>query len=71
MVENSAEMNSKNCKKCGIERQKTTPYTPQQNRVLERMTRTLMEKERSMLSGAKLGQEFWAEVVGTTCYLVN
>jgi hypothetical protein len=30
-----------------------------------------MEKSRSMLSGAELGQEFWTEVVGTTCYLVN
>jgi hypothetical protein len=35
------------------------------------MNMTLMEKVRSMLSGAGLGQEFWAEVVGTTCYLVN
>jgi hypothetical protein len=35
------------------------------------MNRTLMEKSRSMLSGAGLGQEFWAEAVGTTCYLVN
>ena len=24
-----------------------------------------------MLSGAELGQEFWAEAVGTACYLVN
>ena len=24
-----------------------------------------------MLSGAELGHELWAEVVGTTCYLVN
>ena len=32
---------------------------------------TLMEKERNMLSGVRLGQEFWAEAVGTTCYLVN
>jgi hypothetical protein len=30
-----------------------------------------MEKSKSMLSGAGLGQEFWAEAVGTTCYLVN
>ena len=30
-----------------------------------------MEKSRSMLSDAELGQEFWAEAVGTTCYLVN
>jgi hypothetical protein len=35
------------------------------------MNRALMEKERCMLSGAGLGQEFWAEAVGTTCYLVN
>jgi hypothetical protein len=30
-----------------------------------------MEKARSMLSGVELGQELWAEAVGTTCYLVN
>jgi hypothetical protein len=35
------------------------------------MNKTLMEKARSMLSSAELGQEFWAEAVGTACYLVN
>ena len=30
-----------------------------------------MEKERSILSGTGLGQEFWAEAVETACYLVN
>jgi hypothetical protein len=35
------------------------------------MNMTLMEKSRSMLNGVGLGQEFWAEAVGTTCYLVN
>eukprot|EP00253_Pinus_taeda_P013281 PITA_13281 len=59
------------CKKCGIARQKTTPYTPQQNGVAERMNKTWMERARSMLSGAGLGQEFWAEAVDTACYLVN
>ena len=54
------------CKKCGIERKNNTPYTPQQNGVAERMNMTLMEKERSMLSGVELGQELWAEAVGTT-----
>lgn len=44
--------------KCGIAWQKTTPYTPQQNGVVERMNKTLMESARSMLSGARLGQEF-------------
>jgi hypothetical protein len=35
------------------------------------MNMTLMEKARCMLSGARLGQEFWAEAVGTASYLVN
>eukprot|EP00253_Pinus_taeda_P009596 PITA_09596 len=35
------------------------------------MNKTLMERARSMLSGAELGQEFWAEAVDTACYLVN
>eukprot|EP00253_Pinus_taeda_P032851 PITA_32851 len=35
------------------------------------MNKTLMERARSMLSGARLGQEFCAKVVETTCYLVN
>eukprot|EP00253_Pinus_taeda_P007412 PITA_07412 len=35
------------------------------------MNKTLMGMERSMLSGAQLGHEFWEEVVETTCYLVN
>jgi hypothetical protein len=35
------------------------------------MNMRMMEKERNMLNGAELGQEFWVEAVGTTCYLVN
>jgi transposase InsO family protein len=66
-IDNGAEF----YKKCGIARQKTTPYTPQQNGVAERMNMTLMEKARSMISGAKLGHEFWAEAVGASCYLIN
>jgi len=46
------------CKKCGIAWQKTIPYTPEKNGVAERMNKKLMERERSMLSGVGLGQEF-------------
>eukprot|EP00253_Pinus_taeda_P010377 PITA_10377 len=35
------------------------------------MNKTLMERARSMLSGAGLGQEFWEEAMDTACYLVN
>ena len=59
------------CKDHGIERHKTTPYTPQQNGVAERMNRTLMERARSMLSGAGLEQKFWAEALAIACYLIN
>ena len=59
------------CKKCGIERKKNTPHTPQNNGFIERMNITLMEKARIMLSSAGIGQEFWAEVVEIACYFVN
>jgi hypothetical protein len=32
---------------------------------------TLMEKERNMLSGVRLGHEFWAEAANIASYLVN
>ena len=48
------------CKKCGIAQQKSTPYIPKKNGVVEIMNRILMEKARSMLSGTGLGQDFWA-----------
>ena len=44
---------------------------PQHNGFSERMNRTLMEKDRSMLSDACLSQYYWAKVVDKTCYLVN
>jgi transposase InsO family protein len=59
------------CKQCGITQQNTTPYTPQQNGVIERMNRTLMDKARSILSDVGLEQELWAEAVETASYLVN
>ena len=41
------------CKKCGIEMNKNTPYTPQQTGFVERMNMTLMENKGpcSMVSG--------------------
>jgi hypothetical protein len=49
----------------------TTPYTPQWNRVVETINRTLMEKVRSILNGLILGQELWTKAVDIACYLVN
>ena len=59
------------CKEDGIERHKTTVYTPHQNGVAEGMDMSLLERARSILSNAKMQQELWAEAVLTTCYLIN
>ena len=59
------------CKNEGIVGHHTVRYTPQQNRVAERMNRTLLEKARCMLSNTGLSNCFWAEAVNTDCYLVN
>ncbi|KAH9672574.1 hypothetical protein KPL70_017783 [Citrus sinensis] len=59
------------CKQEGIQRQFTVAYTPQQNRVAERMTRTLKERIRAMLRAAGLPNSFWAEAAKTACYIVN
>ncbi|KAE8706559.1 hypothetical protein F3Y22_tig00110392pilonHSYRG00193 [Hibiscus syriacus] len=59
------------CRKEGFKRQFTVANTPQQNRVVERMNRTLLERTRAMLRDACLEKSFWAEAVNTGCYLVN
>ena len=59
------------CASKGIRRELTTPYTPAQNGVAERMNWTIQEKVTSMLSNAGLSQTFWAEAVNTTVHLIN
>ncbi|HEY5813547.1 MAG TPA: reverse transcriptase domain-containing protein [Terrimicrobiaceae bacterium] len=49
----------------------TTPYTPEQNGVAERLNRTLTTKIRAMLSGAEIPTELWGEAAYTACYLHN
>jgi hypothetical protein len=44
---------------CGIERQTSAPYTPQQNGVAERANRTIMECVRNMIRAQGLDLEFW------------
>ncbi|GKA66389.1 retrovirus-related pol polyprotein from transposon TNT 1-94, partial [Tanacetum coccineum] len=52
-------------KKEGIEHQTFTPRTPEQNDVVERRNRTLVEAARTMLSASKLPLFFWAKATAT------
>nr|GEW99677.1 retrovirus-related Pol polyprotein from transposon TNT 1-94 [Tanacetum cinerariifolium] len=55
----------------GIFHQKTVPKTPQQNGVVERQNRTLIEAAKTMLIFSKASMFLWAEVVATACYTQN
>nr|GEY94391.1 retrovirus-related Pol polyprotein from transposon TNT 1-94 [Tanacetum cinerariifolium] len=45
--------------------------TPEQNGVVERQNRTLVEAARTMLSASLLPLFFWAEAIATACYTQN
>nr|GEY91611.1 hypothetical protein [Tanacetum cinerariifolium] len=51
--------------------QTSVARTPEQNGVVERRNRTLVEAARTMLSAAKVPLFFWAEVIATTCFTQN
>ncbi|GJR19980.1 retrovirus-related pol polyprotein from transposon TNT 1-94 [Tanacetum coccineum] len=55
----------------GIKREYSNARTPQQNRVAERKSRTLIEAARTMLADSFLPNTFWAEAVSTACYVLN
>nr|GEW88940.1 hypothetical protein [Tanacetum cinerariifolium] len=50
---------------------RTVPRTPQQNSVVERRNRTLVEAARTMLIFSKALMFLWAEAVATACYTQN
>jgi transposase InsO family protein len=55
----------------GIEHEFSSPYTSQQNGVVERKNRTLLDMERTMLDEYKTPDRFWAKAINTACYSIN
>ncbi|GKF51824.1 retrovirus-related pol polyprotein from transposon TNT 1-94, partial [Tanacetum coccineum] len=57
--------------KLGIMQQFLTAQTPQQNGVVERRNRTLVEAARTMLIFSRLLEFLWAEAISTACFTQN
>nr|GFB13761.1 putative ribonuclease H-like domain-containing protein [Tanacetum cinerariifolium] len=55
----------------GINHQTSVARTPEQNGVVKRWNRTLVEAARIMLSAAKVPLFFWAEAIATACFTQN
>jgi hypothetical protein len=55
----------------GIGLELSIPYTPQQNGIVERKNRTLIEAARTMLDEYKTSDSFWAEAINTACHAIN
>jgi transposase InsO family protein len=59
------------CLEHGINQQFFTPRVPQQNGVVERKNRTLVEMARMMLDEHRTPRRFWADAISTACYISN
>lgn len=59
------------CTSKGIRSHRTVPGHPQQNGVVERMNRTILERVRYLLASSGLPKKFWGEVADTAVYLIN
>ncbi|GJZ22169.1 anticodon-binding aminoacyl-tRNA synthetase, class 1a [Tanacetum coccineum] len=74
-VDNGTEFKNSNlielCGSKGIKRDYSVARTLQQNRVVERKNRTLIEAARTMLADSKLPTMFLTEAVSTACYVLN
>jgi transposase InsO family protein len=55
----------------GIKHEFSAPYTPQQNGVVERNNRTLIEMARTILDEYKTQDIFWVEAINTACHAIN
>lgn len=59
------------CEEAGIKRHLTAPYSPQQNGVVERRNRTLMEMTRSIMKHMSIPNYLWGEATRHSTYLIN
>nr|GEZ09281.1 hypothetical protein [Tanacetum cinerariifolium] len=74
-IDNGTEFKNKTLAKffddVGIPQQFSAARTPQQNGVVERRNRTLVEGARTMLTFANLPSFLWDEAIATACFTQN
>jgi transposase InsO family protein len=59
------------CLEHGIDQQFSTPHVPQRNGVVEQKNHTIVEMARTMLDEHRTPRRFWADAIGTACYISN
>ncbi|RAN66227.1 hypothetical protein B5P40_32145, partial [Bacillus sp. SRB_8] len=73
--DNGGEYTSNDCQalfqELGIVHRKIVPYQSEQNGMIERLNRTIMDCAESIRFGANLKQNFWTASVCTAVYLLN
>ncbi|XP_075075963.1 uncharacterized protein LOC142162856 [Nicotiana tabacum] len=73
--DNGTEFFNSNCNELfsslGIVHQSTCPYTPQQNGVIGKKHRHILEVARAMKFQSSIPNRFWGECVKTVVYLLN
>ncbi|GJS54680.1 zinc finger, CCHC-type containing protein [Tanacetum coccineum] len=74
-TDRGGEFMSKNfteyCNRTGLKRHYTAPYSPQQNGVVERRNRTVMEMVRSSMKYMCVPDVLWGEAVNHAVYVLN
>lgn len=55
----------------GIQHQSSCVYSPQQNRVVERRRRTILDMVRALIFQAHVTFQYWGHCVSITVYLLN
>lgn len=59
------------CDQQGLKRSTTTPYSAQQNGMVERRNQTVVGMSRSLLKSMKVPGRFWGEAASIAVYLLN
>ena len=55
----------------GIIHERTPPYSPQSNEIVERKNYTLTDLVNAMLETIGLSKEWWCEAILTACHVLN